>query len=59
MAKAAGFEGDAIYGPPRPGDVVRNVLDVSKAARDLGWKPWTSLREGIEQTVSWFAQNRR
>jgi len=56
MAEGAGYEGEAIYGPPRPGDLVRNALDVSKAKRDLDWEPWTSLKEGIEQTISWFAQ---
>jgi UDP-glucose 4-epimerase len=57
MAEAAGYAGEPIYGPPRPGDVPRSALDPSKAARVLEWKPWTSLTEGVEQTVSWFAQN--
>jgi UDP-glucose 4-epimerase len=57
MAEAAGYAGEAIYGPPRPGDVPRSALDPSKAARVLDWEPWTSLEEGVQQTVSWFAAN--
>jgi UDP-glucose 4-epimerase len=54
MAKASGYEGDAIYGPPRPGDIPRSVLDPSKAARVLDWHPWTTLEEGLKQTIVWF-----
>ncbi|MGH7859574.1 MAG: NAD-dependent epimerase/dehydratase family protein, partial [Candidatus Binatia bacterium] len=59
MAGAAGFTGQPIYGPPRAGDLPRNVLDPSKAKRVLEWKPWTKLADGIAQTVDWFARGAR
>lgn len=31
--------------------------NVQKAESALGWRPQTSLREGIERTASWFAEN--
>jgi UDP-glucose 4-epimerase len=38
----------------RPGEIDRICLDVSKAARLLGWKPRVSLMEGARQTISYF-----
>lgn len=54
MAEAAGYAGEASYGPPRPGDLPRNALDPSKAAKILDWRPWTSLSDGLRETVAWF-----
>jgi dTDP-glucose 4,6-dehydratase len=40
----------------RPGHDFRYSLDCSKL-RTLGWKPWYSFEEGLEETVSWYVQN--
>jgi UDP-glucose 4-epimerase len=40
--------------PPREGDVVRSVLDVSLAAAELGWRPEVSLDEGLRTTWDWM-----
>ena len=40
------------YEDPRPGDVQNIVLDVSKARRELGWKPHTTLDDGLRQTLA-------
>ena len=37
-----------------PGDVPRNVSDISKARRVLGYEPAAPLAEGLRQTVEWF-----
>ena len=40
---------------PKPaGDVVRTFADVTRAARDLGYCPATSLDEGIGDFVQWY-----
>jgi UDP-glucose 4-epimerase len=44
---------EPIYEPARPGEVQRIYLDASRAAKSLGWKPRTSFREGLKQTVEW------
>jgi UDP-glucose 4-epimerase len=54
MAKAAGYEGEPVYGPPRAGDVPRSALDPAKAARVLDWHPWTTLSDGLRRTIEWF-----
>ncbi len=37
----------------RSGDLTRSCLDISKAAKALGWAPRTNLQEGIEKTLEW------
>lgn len=54
IKKASGFIGDAEYGPARPGDLRRSVLDVSKAASVIEWTPKVSFEEGIKNTVGYF-----
>ena len=38
----------------RAGELQRSVLDVSKAADELSWRPGTSLEEGLRQTWNWI-----
>jgi len=40
--------------PDRPRDAKETYADVSRAARDFGFKPSTTLAEGIPRFVSWF-----
>ncbi len=47
------------YAGAREGELDHIALDASKAARVLGWKPSTTLREGLERTVEWYRQNLR
>ena len=54
LAGAAGYRGEPAYGPPREGDLRRSALDASLAERELGWKPWTSLEDGLGQVVAWM-----
>ena len=56
VARHARFRGGAVYGPPRPGDIPRSVLDCRLARKELGWQPFTTFDEGIRRTVAWFAE---
>ncbi len=47
------------YAAAREGELEHIALDAAKAARVLGWKPATPLREGLERTVEWYRQNLR
>jgi len=53
-----GFEGDAIYEGPRPGEIQRIYLDATRAREVLGWKPRVGFREGLEKTVAWARAER-
>jgi UDP-glucose 4-epimerase len=39
------------FGPANDFDVPRNVLDIDKAARLLGWRPEVPLEDGIERVL--------
>ena len=54
LAELTGYAGEPAYGPLPKGDQRRSSLDPSLAERDLGWKPWTQLEEGLGQTVEWL-----
>jgi UDP-glucose 4-epimerase len=38
--------------PARSGEVLRTVLDPSRAAAELGWRAETGLEQGLEQTLA-------
>ncbi len=42
------------HGPPRPGEQRRSAVDATRIGRELGWRPNTPLREGMEKTVAYF-----
>jgi UDP-glucose 4-epimerase len=42
------------HGPERPGDVRRLCADVSRAERLVGFRPQTSLADGMRLTVEWY-----
>ena len=48
--RVAGVEAEATHAPARAGEVIRSVLDVSRAERELGWRPQTSLADGLAKT---------
>jgi len=54
MARLTGFKDPARYEPPRTGELRRSALDPSRAGIHLGWKPWTSLEEGVARTLEHF-----
>ena len=38
----------------RPGEVYKISLNAEKAASVLGWRPKTTLIDGMKETVEWF-----
>lgn len=41
----------------RPGDQKVYVSNIAKVTADLGWKPATGIRQGIDQMADWIAEN--
>ena len=54
IARALGYSNSPIYTSVRPGEIQRICLDWSKADQELGWRPKTTLKDGIAKTVSYF-----
>ncbi|GAC1648856.1 MAG: SDR family oxidoreductase [Gemmatimonadaceae bacterium] len=44
------------HAPTRAGEQMRSVIDWSKAAQELAWRPQVSLRDGLASTYAWFAE---
>lgn len=60
LCRAAGFDATGIqHTPGLPGEQRRSVLDPSKAGRELGWVPRTTLLEGLQLTFDWFSENKQ
>jgi UDP-glucose 4-epimerase len=51
LAAVTGFRQEPLFGPARPGDIGRIALAPDLAEKELGWKPWTVLEDGLRQTV--------
>ncbi len=51
-----GYEGELVFDTTKPDGTPRKLLDVSRLTA-AGWQAKTSLKQGIEQTYSWFVQN--
>ncbi len=51
-----GKDVEVVYEDPRPGEVRRIYLDVSKAEEELGFKPEVGLKEGIRRTFEWLKE---
>ncbi|PWI48857.1 UDP-glucose 4-epimerase [Candidatus Heimdallarchaeota archaeon B3_Heim] len=43
-----------VFKPPRPGDVKKIALDITKAKKILKWTPQTTFNTGIQNTWDWF-----
>jgi GDP-L-fucose synthase len=54
VGRAAGFEGKLIFDTSKPDGTPKKLLDSSRLAA-LGWRPKTSLEEGIREVYRWFA----
>jgi UDP-glucose 4-epimerase len=52
MAAAAGVDAPPRFADGRPGELRRSALDPGRAAIHLGWKPWTSLADGVAQVLA-------
>ncbi len=58
LAAATRYRHEATRLPERPGEVRYSALSGRRAAEDLGWKPWTTLEEGLATTLEWYASRR-
>jgi len=54
MKEMTHYSKDAVYKPPRAGELIRSSVDVRKAEQRLGWKAEVNLREGLKKTIEFF-----
>lgn len=56
LEKCLGKEAVKEYYPMQPGDVYQTYADVSELERDFGFKPSTTIEEGLSKFVEWFRE---
>jgi dTDP-glucose 4,6-dehydratase len=54
--KISGSLSELVYEPLPEDDPKRRCPDITRARDVLGWEPRVDAREGLEKTLSWFAQ---
>jgi UDP-glucose 4-epimerase len=47
------------FSEPRPGELFRSALDVSKAKKVMGWTPQYVFEDGLRELVDWFKKEAR
>jgi UDP-glucose 4-epimerase len=51
--RAAGVDPAPVFADWRPGEIHDNVVDPTRARRELAWEPRTPLEDGVERTWAW------
>jgi len=54
IGKVLGKKAVKEYSPAQPGDVERTYADVTKAVRELGYNPTTTIQTGLEKFITWL-----
>ncbi len=49
LARVAGVDVSKVEGPERPGDRDRPAWPLDQASERLGWRPWTTLEDGLRR----------
>ncbi len=55
IAQITGFEGKLVFDTSKPDGAPRKLMDSSQLAA-LGWRPKTSLQDGIREVYRWFVR---
>ena len=59
LSKISGKPANAIYDPPRPGDIRDSQADISLARQMLGYVPTVDFEEGLRRTWEWYKSQPR
>jgi GDP-L-fucose synthase len=55
IGRVAGFKGKLVFDTGKPDGTPRKLMDSSRLAA-LGWRPKTSLEEGVSEVYRWFTR---
>lgn len=56
VVRTVGFDGKLSFDNSKPDGVPRKLLD-SKRIQKMGWRPQTSLQQGLKKTYEWYKEN--
>lgn len=57
IKKVTGYKGGVKYDPPRAGDILHSLADISRAQKSLGFKVLVDFEEGLQRTVEWYRES--
>jgi UDP-N-acetylglucosamine 4-epimerase len=58
LREITGVDVEPRYVEARAGEVRHSQADISRATRELGYRPAVSLREGLELTTDYYRERR-
>lgn len=58
IARMTGFQGELVWDTSKPNGQPRRALDTSRATEKFGFTAKTDFEEGLQETISWFLNNR-
>lgn len=50
------YNSQPLYGNERPGEIRNIYLDITRAQRNIGWRPEVGLKEGLVRTIRWLSE---
>jgi GDP-L-fucose synthase len=56
IAREIEYDGALVWNDAMPNGQPRRMLDVTRAAREFGFRAQTSLEEGLRKTIAWYVQ---
>ena len=59
IGELTGFQGRISWDASKPNGQPRRCLDVTRAARDFGFRARTDFREGLARTIGWYRDHPR
>jgi UDP-glucose 4-epimerase len=57
LADIVGFSDEPRLDPSADSGPARSALDASEAETKLGWRPWTTLEDGMAETIAFISSN--
>ena len=57
IKKLSGYKGGVTWDKTKPDGQPKRRLDVSRAAKEFGFKSKTTFEEGLKNTIDWYLQN--
>lgn len=58
IGRLIGYDGEVEWDTTKPNGQPRRVVDVSRAAREFGFRARTSFADGIAKTIEWYVGHR-
>jgi UDP-glucose 4-epimerase len=59
LAEIVGYRGEPRFEPGADAGPQRSALDATDAGAKLGWRPWTTLEDGMAETVAYLRSDGR